>query len=74
MFKPFKTTGRRPDTPMEKTTRAVTNIIGGETEKRQTNTARLRKERLEMEAGVTEKVVPPKAKRARKKPPLKAIK
>lgn len=64
----------RAETPMEKTTRAVTKIIDTETEQRQTKTARLRKARLEQEANLTAKAVPPKAKVARKKAPLKSAK
>ncbi len=70
----FTKTDPKPETPMEKTTRAVTQMVDGETEQREIKTARLRKARLEKEADETDKVVPPKTKEARKKPLLKTTK
>lgn len=64
----------RPETPMDRTTRAVAEIIDGQTAKRESKTARLRKARLEREASTQVKAVAPKPKRARAKSQVKAIK
>ncbi len=70
----FTASSPRPETPMERTTRAVTEIIDGQTEKRESKTARLRKARLEREASTLEKVVEPKSKKTRAKPSVKTSK
>ncbi|QIE47875.1 hypothetical protein G5B38_19830 (plasmid) [Pseudohalocynthiibacter aestuariivivens] len=70
----FTTPAPRPETPMDRTTRAVTEIIDAQTEKREIKTARLRKARLEREAGTQVKAVAPKSKRVSTKSPAKAIK
>ncbi|MGI3186553.1 hypothetical protein [Nioella aestuarii] len=46
----FNTPGPRAETPMDKTTRAVRQILDDEAEKRSTKTSKLRKARLEREA------------------------
>ena len=48
----FKTSAPRAETPMDKTTRAATEILNEETEQRRIKTKRLRKARLEREAGL----------------------
>jgi hypothetical protein len=48
LFKPVKP---RAETTMDKTTRAARDILDGEAEENQVKTARLRKARLEREAG-----------------------
>ncbi|MGJ5621296.1 hypothetical protein [Sulfitobacter sp. MF3-043] len=70
----FKSTKPRAETPMDKTTRAVTEILGEETEKRRIKTDRLRKARLEREANTLAETPTPTAKpsTARKKSPAKA--
>lgn len=72
----FKTTIPRAETMMDKTTRIVREIIGEETEQRQTSMARLRKARLEMEAAAAaDAPESPKSPSggAGKKPPVKAV-
>lgn len=70
----FKTPEPRPETPIDKTTRAAAEIIDGETKRRENKTARLRKARLERETGVSVKPVASVSNRARAKPSVKAIK
>ena len=48
----FKTSAPRAETPMDKITRAATKILYEETEQRRIKTERLRKARLEREAGL----------------------
>ena len=69
----FTTPDPRPQTPMDKITLAATEIIDGETKQSQVKTARLRKARLDREAGAPVKTVAPKSKGARAKTRLKAI-
>lgn len=57
LFKPLKP---RSETPMDKTTRAVREILDQETQQREVKTERLRKARLEREAATPEEA--PKAK------------
>lgn len=57
LFKPLKP---RSETPMDKTTRAVWEILDQETQQREVKTERLRKARLEREAATPEEA--PKAK------------
>lgn len=47
----FKASTPRAETPMDKTTRAATEILNEETEQRKIKTKRLRKARLGREAG-----------------------
>lgn len=68
----FTTPESRPETPLDKTTHAVTKIIGAETEQRQIKTARLRKARLEREASARVKANKPATTEARAKPRVKA--
>lgn len=70
----FPTSAPRRETPMEKTTRAVNEILEGEAEERQIKTARLRKARLDSEADTPAKTVPTTTKTARKRPLAKAVK
>ena len=67
----FKTNKPRADTPMEKTTRAVKEIVDGETEQREVKTARLRKARLKREASMLAKKNPKSSKGTPKKPLIK---
>ncbi len=55
----FPTSESRPETPMDKTTRAVKEILDGETEHRQIKTARLRNARLDKEAVTPVKATAP---------------
>mgnify|MGYP001547398473 CR=1 FL=1 len=70
----FKSTKPRAETLMDKTTRAVTEILDEEMEKRRIKTDRLRKARLEREANPLAETPTPTAKSstARKQPPAKA--
>ena len=70
----FTTPAPRAETPMDRTTRAATEIIDDETERRESKTARLRKARLDQAASATVKPVAPVSKRPRAKPRGKAIK
>lgn len=54
----FPTSKPRTDTPLDKTTRAVWEILDGETERRQIKTAGLRKARLERDAHAPIKATP----------------
>ncbi len=63
----FKTDKPRADTPMDKTTRAVKEIVDGETVK----TARLRAARLEREASILAKATAKTSMGTPKKPPIK---
>lgn len=69
----FKTYKPQADTRMDKTTRAVREILNGETEQREAKTARLRKARLEKEASPPVKVIAPTTNGARNKPRVHAI-
>ncbi|MGC9418305.1 MAG: hypothetical protein ACP5EN_04960 [Rhodovulum sp.] len=46
----FKVYGSKPETPMDKTTRVVRQMVDEETEKRDAKSSRLRNARLEREA------------------------
>ena len=70
----FPTSKLRAETPMDKTTRAVKEIIEGDTENREIKTARLRKARLQSEANSPSKAIAPTNSGARKKPRRKAVK
>ena len=63
----FTTPDPRPETPMDKTTRAAMEIIDGQTKQRHVKTARLRKARLERADRAPIKTAAPKSKRARAK-------
>ena len=63
----FKDSKPRAETLMDKVTRVAREIIDDETEERQRKTDRLRKARLEREAGTPEEAPPAKTK-TRKKP------
>ena len=67
----FKTDKPRADTPMDKTTRAVKEIVDGETEQREVKTARLRAARLEREASILAKATAKTSMGTPKKPPIK---
>lgn len=69
----FKTTPPRAETLLDKTTRVVRGILDEETEHRQNRTARLRKARLEREAGTLAEAPKATSSGARKKPRTKAI-
>ena len=60
------------ETPMDKTTRVVREILENETEKRQAKTSRLRKARLEREAVAPVDASTPTPVGQRKKPRVKA--
>ena len=47
---PFKVYDAKPETPMDKTTRVVRQMVDEETEKRDAKNSRLRNARLEREA------------------------
>lgn len=64
----------RKETPMDKTTRVVKDILNKETEQRQVRTSLLRKARLEQEASALEQAAKATPKVARKKPRAKAVK
>lgn len=64
----FKTHKPQKETPMDKTTRAVREILEGEAEKSQVKTARLRKARLEREASTPVEAITKTSKGASKKP------
>ncbi|ASM74480.1 MULTISPECIES: hypothetical protein [Roseobacteraceae] len=70
----FTTAAARPETPIDKTTRAATEIIDGETKEREVKTARLRQSRLEKEAIASVKPAEPTPKAKRKKPQGKTTK
>lgn len=67
----FKTYKPNANTPMEKTTRAVKEIVDGETEQRKIKTARLRAARLEREASILAKATAKTSMGTPKKPPIK---
>ncbi|MGY3436455.1 MULTISPECIES: hypothetical protein [unclassified Marinovum] len=68
----FKMTTPRAETPMDKTTRAVQDILDEEKKHRQFKTERLRKARLEREASPAAKIIEPTTKKPRKKPHSRA--
>ncbi len=63
----FKDPKPKAETLMDKTTRAVRQILDEETERREVKTARLRKARLEREASAPD----PAPKKARRSPRAK---
>ncbi|MFZ7089930.1 hypothetical protein [Primorskyibacter sp. 2E233] len=66
----FKDPKPRAETVMDKTTRVVREILQEETKERDTRTMRLRKARLEREAGTPADAAPAEPKKAtRKKSP-----
>lgn len=69
----FMASQPKAETPMDKTTHAVREILDGETVQRQIKTARLRMARRESEASLAAKVIAPATNGARKKPRGKAI-
>lgn len=70
----FKASGPTTETPIDKTTRIVREIVDGEAEQRQVKMARLRKARLEREASTAVKPSAATPAKARKKPVAKAVK
>lgn len=71
LFKPSKP---RAETIMDKTSRAVREILDDETEQRQVKTARLRKARLEREASTSDEAAKTASGEARKTPQTKVAK
>jgi hypothetical protein len=69
----LKVSKPRAETLMEKTTRAVTEILDEETEKRKVKTDRLRKARLEREANTPSETRKETSSRARTKHPAKTV-
>lgn len=65
----FKTHIPKPETPMEKTTRIVRDMVDEEADQRQVKIARLRKARLEREANTPSETTAA----TRKKRPSKAV-
>ncbi|QDY69277.1 hypothetical protein [Qingshengfaniella alkalisoli] len=66
----FKVYDSKPETPMDKTTRVVRQMVDEETEQRQAKNSRLRNARLEREANTSpETTVTP----ARKTRPSRAV-
>lgn len=63
----FKVYASKPETPLDKTTRVVRQMVDDEAEQRQTKIARLRNARLEKEANSLPKAKA-KAAAARKSP------
>ena len=70
----FKISKPRAETAMEKTSRAVTEILDEESEKRRIKTDRLRKARLERGAGTPVETPKSASTKARKTPRTKAVK
>ncbi|SEO14863.1 hypothetical protein SAMN05216227_10534 [Pseudorhodobacter antarcticus] len=68
----FPVSQSKAETPMEKTTRAVREILDADTEQRQIKTARLRKARRESEANPVAEVIGPATNGVRKTPGGKA--
>ena len=64
----FKDAKPKAETVMDKTTRAAREILDEENERREVKTARLRKARLEREAGTPEPAPKPARKTSRAKP------
>jgi hypothetical protein len=69
----FKATPPRAETLIDKTTRAAREILDEETAQHEAKTARLRKARLEREAGTPIKAPNGKSTGARKKPQAKVV-
>ena len=69
----FKTSTPRAEAPMDKITRAATKILYEETEQRKIKTERLRKARLEKEAGLPAEAPKATSNGAGKKPRTKAV-
>lgn len=61
----FTTAGHKKETPLDKTTRIVREIQDGEVEQRKIKTVRLRKARLEREAGTPVEALAATSDRAR---------
>jgi len=70
----FNTSKPRAETAMDKTTRAVREILDEETERRQVRTSHLRKARLEREAGTPDDVIATTLTGVRNKSRAKAAK
>ena len=69
----FKTSTPRAETLMDKITRAATEILYEETEQHRIKTERLRKARLEREAGTLAEAPKATSNGAGKKPRAKAV-
>ena len=70
----FRASQPTRETPMDKTTRIVREILDEETEQRQAKTSRLRKARLDREAVAPVDAITPTPNGKRKKPQVKAAK
>jgi len=66
----FKVYDTKPETPMDKTTRVVRQMVDEETEQRQAKVTRLRNTRLEREANTPSETT---AKTARKTRPSRTV-
>jgi hypothetical protein len=74
MTKLFNTSKPRAETAIDKTTRAAREILDEEMQRRQVRTSRLRKARLEREAGTPNDAIATTLTGVRNKPRAKAAK